>query len=95
MIFPSPLNSNSQYKIGIEPYRQRLRIVIWKDEKEIACRKEDKKVLSSFCNTENESLFQGRIKLNSSIKYISVFFKAEFINSFEKIELKKVIDGFQ
>lgn len=79
------------YTFGLEIYKKRLRFVIFYNEEELACRKEEVKVLTSFFQSTGEGIFQGRIKLNTDKDQIVFFFKGQCVGSIAKKELNKTM----
>ena len=85
------LTKANDYSFGIEEYKERLRFVIFYKEEEIACRKEDRKVINSFIRSSDVGIFQGRIKLRSELDYIIVFLKGECLETIAKTEFDRVL----
>ena len=87
----STVSCSYGYTFGLEIYKKRWRFVIFYNEEELACRKEEVKVLTSFFQSTDEGIFQGRIKLNSDKDQIIVFFKGQCVGSIAKKELNKTM----
>jgi hypothetical protein len=90
MLIASLSNANN-FEFGIEKFKARLRFIIYFKEEEIACRKEDIKVLTSFFRSTGIGIFQGRIKLRSELDHIVVYFKGECLGSIAKNELETAL----
>lgn len=54
---------NNDLELALEPLGNRLRLIIVKDDKELACRKEYVKNLQRFLMGDEEKLFKGRLQL--------------------------------
>lgn len=54
---------NNDLELALEPLGDRVRLVIVKDDKELACRKEYVKNLQRFLIGDEEKLFKGRLQL--------------------------------
>ena len=77
-------HTDNEWHIALEKWSDKLRIILLKQEEEIACRKETKKNLEKFIQTEGEVLFKGRIQLISENKRIQITLKKIFIGSISK-----------
>ncbi|MBL7790340.1 MAG: hypothetical protein JNL75_10975 [Chitinophagales bacterium] len=86
----SSISCSDGYSFGLELYNKRLRFIIYLNKEELACRKEEAKVLTSFFQSTNQGIFQGRIKLNSVENHIIVFFKGQCVGTIAKKELENI-----
>lgn len=88
MVLPS-LSSTVGYSFALENYKNRLRFIVLYEGSELACRKEDAKVLSAFFQSTNEGIFQGRIRLRTDMENVIVYFKGQCLGVITKNELNR------
>lgn len=79
---PIPLNNN--FQLNTELYKDRVRLVLLKDNTEIACRKESFNKLIQFVNLHEGEIFKGRIKLFKHKTSIEVHFKDQLVGIIDR-----------
>lgn len=83
--------SFSPFNFKIESHNNKVRIVILKDDLEIACRTEQKRIVSNFLNSSGERIFKGRLQLLSNQNEILVFVKNELVYEISKEAFAKML----
>ncbi|MFI5136853.1 MAG: hypothetical protein ACHQIM_03440 [Sphingobacteriales bacterium] len=58
---------NNDLLFSIEPYKNRVRLIVHKGEVENVCRIVDLKKLEHFIQNDDKSLFNGRLQLHKNI----------------------------
>jgi hypothetical protein len=79
----------------IEPYQNRVRLVLRKDDEEWICRREGFVNLYSFLNSEGSRLFKGRLQLVKQQDHIQVLGKGSIIGPIKANWLKDRLDELQ
>jgi hypothetical protein len=79
------------FSFAIGPYKERLRLIVFKNEKEYVCRKENRKNLAAFLLCETGQLFKGRLQLLKRADEIIVQVKGEAIGEIKKLDFEKMI----
>jgi hypothetical protein len=81
----------THYFFGIGPYKQRLRLVVFKNDEEFVCRKESIKNLKMFLADENNRLFKGSLQLIKIENKICVLVKNEITGTITKAGFQKLL----
>jgi hypothetical protein len=64
------------FAMPMEPYNNKVRIIIMKDGEEHVCRMEDGRRLSQFASSTEARIFKGRFQLTKRAGHINVMVKA-------------------
>ena len=74
-----PFKLNNNHTLAVEPYKNRLRLVVFKDDAEIVCRKEAPGRLKRFLLGDEERLLKGRLQLVKTAVGIGIEVKGEIV----------------
>ena len=80
------------YFFTIEPYENRLRLIVLKNEEEYVCRKETKNNLVKFFAGEDSTLFKGRLQLIKQNNEILIQAKSEILGSIPISAFNKILE---
>ncbi len=83
---------NSMFTFSVEPYNGKLRFVVNGQGHEDVCRIERKKVIETFLQTNNTSIFKGRLQLHKTDDEIAVEVKGEVIGLLPLTTFKQLIN---
>ena len=75
----NPIGLNDTLQFCIEPFENRLRVVVLKDGVEWVCRKESFSKMNRFLNDNTNRIFKGRLQLIKSDHKITVEVKGETV----------------
>lgn len=89
------VNSSAKphYEFKIEPYQNKVRLIILKDGIELACRKQNRNPIQKFIEGEETSIFKGRLQLEKSKTAIELLFKREKVLSIKPAKLLAMLDA--
>ena len=85
---------SNQITFSIEPFEKKVRLVVYKDNKEWVCRKETFKNLNYFLSQEDVSIFKGRLQLHKRKNKINVEVKGEIIGVINADVFRKSIQYY-
>ena len=81
-----PLTNN--YTFAIEPItNRRVRLIVYQNDEELVCRKENLKQLNEFLSTDEARAFKGRLQLLKHGDDIAVEVKGELVGNIIKADL--------
>ena len=80
-------NSLPNTLLGMEPYQYGIRLVILKDGRVIACRKEPISRMVSFTKTDNITIFKGRLQMQTTANTIVIYVKEQLMGFINKMEM--------
>lgn len=89
------INLNSNFQFDIELYKDKVRLILYKDGTEIACRKERFSHLFQFLELFDGDLFKGRIRLSKRENHIEVYFKKDCMGIIDCNLFFKEIDNLR
>ncbi len=78
------ISLNSSFTLNVLPHKEKLRLVVIKDEQEFVCRIENRKKLNQFITNECSSIFKGRLQLIKDKEDVFVQVKGEIIGKISK-----------
>jgi hypothetical protein len=79
------------YSFSLDLYKGRLKLTIYFNEDELASRKEEVGVLTSFFRSTGVGIFQGQIKLRSELEYIIIYRNGQCLGKVSKNEIESVL----
>lgn len=80
------------YFFTVEPFDNRLRLIVLKKEEEYVCRKETKNNVIRFINANDSVLFKGRLQLIKQNNEILIQAKSEILGSIPISAFNKIIE---
>ncbi|MEN9523567.1 MAG: hypothetical protein RL065_1944 [Bacteroidota bacterium] len=69
------------YIFTIQPYKNRLKLIVLKKAEEFVCRKETKKKIIEFLDANDCTLFKGRLQLIKKNSEVLIQVKSEILGS--------------
>lgn len=84
-------HTKTDWQLALEKWNDKLRIIILKQQEEMACRKESKKKLEKFIQSEGATIFKGRIQLVSEKEIIRIYLKKIGIGSITKADFSSLL----
>lgn len=87
-------HTDTDWQLALEKWNDKLRIIILKHQEEMACRKETKKNLEKFIQSEGDILFKGRIQFVSEIDTIHIYLKKIGIGTITKADFSSLLARF-
>ena len=78
------ISLSSSFAFNVLPHKEKLRLVVIKDEQEFVCRIENRKNLNQFIANEYASIFKGRLQLIKDKEDVFVQVKGEIIGKISK-----------
>lgn len=85
--------NETPFTLKMESHHSNVRIIILKDNVEMACRIEKAKTLTQFLQTTNERLFKGRLQLLSNQNSIFIFVKGDVVYEISKDAFSKMLSN--
>jgi hypothetical protein len=85
------INLSNNLVLSFEPLDKRVRLVVFSEGKELACRKETIKKLELFLATDETHLFKGRLQLNKKKDLINIVLKNQSVGVISSTELSKAL----
>lgn len=74
------------------PHKEKLRLVIFKNNEEFVCRIENRKKLNQFITNECSSIFKGRLQLIKEKEDVFVQVKGEIIGKIPETVFKQILN---
>lgn len=84
---------NNQWAFAAEPYKGKVRFVVYANKAEVVCRIESVKNIQQFLKALEARIFKGRLQLNKTSTKINVEVKGEKVGSVSLKEFKNILQA--
>lgn len=89
------LTLDKHFSLLFEPLGKRLKLIIGKADEEIACRKETIKNLENFLQSDESTIFKGRVQFHKINEEIEIILKTKPIAKILAADFKQVLNNLQ
>jgi hypothetical protein len=79
----------------IVPVQKRARLIIFRGDTELVCRKETFSNLVKFIRGPDATIFKGRLQLSKTDQYISIVVKGQIVGSITVNEFASIINTYK
>jgi hypothetical protein len=85
------LNFDTNFKLGVESDEKKIRLIIYKNDHELVCRKTSLKEIKRFLDGSEERLFKGRLQLLKDHNHILIKAKKDIAGVTDRQALYKYL----